>query len=67
MRLATTTVRISGIVGIFCALLACLVLWILLTDPVAVATAVNDRSLGAILCTLVRTFGDLVRVLLRYL
>jgi uncharacterized membrane-anchored protein len=67
MRLASTTLRAAGIIAIICALVASLVLWILLTDPVAVATAVNDGNLGAILSSLARTLGDAVRVLLRYL
>ena len=67
MRLTATTVRVSGILGIACALVATLVLWILLTDPVAVANAVNDGGLGTIFCTLVRALGDALRVLFRYL
>ena len=67
MKLASRTLRVSGILAVTCALLATLVLWILLTDPVAVATAVNDRNPGTMLCLLARTLGDVLRVLLRYL
>ena len=68
MRLSsTTTLTATGILGITCALLAAVTLWILLTDPVTVATAVHEGSLAAILHALARALGETLRTLLRYL
>jgi len=68
MRLSsTTTLTATGILGITCALLAAVTLWILLTDPVTVATSVHEGSYAAILHSLARTLGETLRTLLSYL
>ena len=67
MRLRTTALSLVGSVGVVCTLLATQVLWLLLNDPVTVATSVGDRRLGDMLTTLGRALGDALMSLLRYL
>ena len=68
MRLSpTTTLTATGLVGITSALLAAATLWILLTDPVTVATAVHEGNLTAVLHSLARALGETIRTLLSYL
>ncbi len=67
-RLRSTALTVIGSVGVLCTLLATQVLWLLLNDPVTVATSVSgDHRLGDMLVTLGRTLGDALMSLLRYL
>ncbi len=66
-RLQSTALTVVGTVGILCTLLATQLLWLLLNDPVTVATSVSDHRLGDMLVTLGRTLGDALMSLLRYL
>jgi hypothetical protein len=68
MKLSSTTaVTATGLIGISSALLAAATLWIVLTDPVTVATAVHEGSLAAILYSLARALGDWLRMVISYL
>ncbi len=67
MRLRTTALTVAGTTAILCALLATQVLWLLLNDPVTVATSMSDHHLGDMLVTLGRAVGDAILTLLRYL
>jgi hypothetical protein len=68
MKLSSTTaVTATGLIGITSALLAAATLWIVLTDPVTVATAVHEGSLTAILYSLARALGETLQALLSHL
>jgi len=67
MRLASTGLTATGVLGITCALLAIVTLWMLLTDPLTVATAVSDGGLAAMLDRLGHALEEAVRALLKYL
>ena len=68
MRLSsTTTLTATGILGITAALLAALMLWILLTDPMTVATAVHGGDFTPLLHSLARVLRETLRTFLSYL
>ena len=67
MSLAGTTIKVTGALGVFCLVLAACTLWVVLTDPVTVATAVDTRDLTSILGLLTRAFTDAFRTVVRYL
>ncbi len=67
MKLRNTALTVAGATGILCTALAMQVLWLLLNDPVTVATSVSDHRLGDMLVTLGRALGDALVSLLRYL
>mgnify|MGYP007042368308 FL=1 len=67
MRVPLTAFTVAGIVAIACMVLAAATLWLLFTDPVTVANAVNEGSLSAILQSLANALLETVRTLLQYL
>jgi len=67
MRVPLTALTVAGIVAIACMVLAAATLWLLFTDPVTVANAVNEGSLSAILQSLANALLETVRTLLQYL
>ncbi len=48
-------------------MLAACTVWIVLTDPVTVATAVDTRDLSSIFGLLTRAVSDALRAVVRYL
>jgi hypothetical protein len=67
MTLASTSFKVTGILAVLCLMLAFCTLWVVLTDPVTVATAVDTRDLTSILGLLTRAFADAFRTVVRYL
>ena len=67
MRVRSITLTVAGVVAIACSLLAAGILWVLFTDPVTVATTVNDHRLDEMFTSLARTLGDALLTILRYL
>jgi hypothetical protein len=67
MSLAGITFKVTGMLAVFCLVLAACTLWIVLTDPVTVATAVDTRDLAPIFGLLTRAFADAFRAVVRYL
>ena len=67
MSIAGTTFKLTGMLAVVCLLLAACALWVVLTDPVTVATAVDAHDLTSILGLLTRAFTDAFRAVVRYL
>jgi hypothetical protein len=67
MSVADTSFKVTGSLAMLCLVLFGCTLWIVLTDPVTVATAVNTHDLASILGLLTRAFTDAFRAVVRYL
>jgi len=67
MTLAAATVKTSGAIAVICVFLAASTIWLVLSDPVAVATAVNTGDLSSVYALVTRVLADAVRSVLRYL
>jgi hypothetical protein len=59
--------RATGFLGAACAVVASATIWLVLTDPVTTADAVQRRDLLPLLAALAQAVGDSVRTLLCYL
>ena len=67
MSLTRIGMRVAGAVGIIAATLAAATNWLLLTDPVTVADAVNEQDVTPFVRQLARVLYDAVLRLARYL
>ena len=67
MTFAVATLRASGAVAVMCVLLAASTIWLVLSDPVAVATAVNTGDIAPIYSFLTQALTDALQAVLRYL
>ncbi len=67
MTLAATTLRATGTLAVLCAVLAVATIWVVLTDPVTVTTAVNTGDLSSVFHLLTRALSDAFHALVRYL
>jgi hypothetical protein len=67
MSMADTSFKLSGVLAAFCLVLAACTVWVVLTDPVTVATAVDTQDLSSILGLLTRAVADAFRAVARYL
>jgi len=67
MSLADTSFKVSGFLAVFCLVLAACTVWVVLTDPVTVATAVDTHDLSSLFGVLTRAFSDVFRTVVRYL
>lgn len=67
MTMATATLRASGVMAVMCVFLAASMIWLVLSDPVAVATAVNTGDLSSLYTVVSRALTDALRAVLRYL
>jgi hypothetical protein len=67
MSLADNSFRVGGFLAALCLVLAACTVWIVLTDPVTVATAVDTRDLSSIFGLLTRAVTDALRAVVRYL
>ena len=67
MSLAATTLKATGVLAVFCTALAACTIWVVLTDPVTVATAVDTGDLSSIFGLLTHAFADAFRTVVRYL
>ncbi len=61
------TIKATGIFAVACSFLAAATIWLILSNPVAVATAVNNGDLPAMLSLLTHAFVDAFQALVRYL
>jgi hypothetical protein len=67
MSLAATTLKATGALAVFCTVLAACTIWVVLSDPVTVATAVDAGDLSPIFGLLSRAFSDVFHSVVRYL
>jgi hypothetical protein len=67
MTFAVATLRAGGAVAVMCLVLAASTIWLVLSDPVAVATAVNTGDLAPIYTFLSHALVDAFQTVLRYL
>jgi hypothetical protein len=61
------SVSVFGAIAAICILLSVATIWILLTDPVTVATAVNEGDIAPLVQDFANLILDALRGLLRYL
>ena len=62
-----TLLSLLGLIGIAALLAAVSLVWLVLSQPVAVADAVSSGQYQPLLATLAQGFGDLFRALARLL
>lgn len=62
-----TSLKASGIIAITCVVLAVSSIWLVLSDPVAVATAVQTGDFSSAYTLVSHAIADALRTLLRYL
>jgi hypothetical protein len=67
MELQRLGVSLFGFVAIASLVLAAATVWLLLTNPVTVATAVNDGEISPLVRELARVLLDALAGLLKYL
>jgi len=67
MRLQPLGVSLFGLIAIVSVVLAAATVWLLLTNPVTVATAVNDGEISPLVRELARVLLDALAGLLKYL
>ena len=66
MSLARIGMSVAGVVGVLAATLAAATIWLLLTDPVTVADAVNDQDVAPFVRQLANVILQALRQLVRY-
>jgi hypothetical protein len=67
MSIAAASLRASGIIAITCVVLAVSTIWLVLSDPVAVATAVQAGDLSSAYTLFSHALTEALRTLLKYL
>ncbi len=67
MSISAISLRASGIVAVTCAVIAVSTLWLVLSNPVAVATAVQSSDLSSAYAVVSHALAEAFRALLRYL
>jgi len=67
MGLARASVSLFGMVAVFSAVLAGATIWLLLTNPVTVADAVNQGDVSPLVKELAQVVYEALRGLLKYL
>ncbi len=67
MKLQQLSVSLFGAVAVISAVLAIAIIWLLLTNPVTVAHAVNDGEITPLVRSLAQVLFDALRGLLKYL
>jgi hypothetical protein len=67
MTFAVATLRVSGVVAVMCVLLAASSIWLVLSDPVSVATAVSTGDLTPVYAFITHALVDALEAVLRYL
>jgi hypothetical protein len=67
MSIAAVSLKVSGIIAVACVVLAVSAIWLVLSDPVAVATAVQSGDLSSAYTLFSHAVVDALRTLLRYL
>jgi ABC-type phosphate transport system permease subunit len=67
MRLQGFGMSLFGVIAIVSGVLAAATVWLLLTNPITVATAVNDGEISPLVRELARLLLDALAGLLKYL
>ena len=67
MTFAVASLKVAGAIAVMCVVLAASTIWLVLSDPVAVATAVNTGDLAPVYSFISRAFVDALQAILRYL
>ena len=67
MRLQRIGISLVGLITIISIVLAAATVWLLLTNPVTVATAVNEGEVSPLVRELARVLLDALAGLLKYL
>ena len=67
MRLQRLSVSLFGLIAVVSVLLAGATVWLLLTNPVTVANAVNDGEVSPLVRELAQALFSALRGLLKYL
>jgi hypothetical protein len=67
MRLQRLSVSLFGAITVVSVVLAVATVWLFLTSPVTVATAVNEGDVSPLVRNLAQAIVDALRGLLRYL
>jgi len=67
MRFQRVGVSLAGLIAIVSVVLAAATVWLLLTNPVTVATAVNEGEISPLVRELARVLLDALAGLPRYL
>jgi hypothetical protein len=67
MRLQRLSVSLFGLIAVVSVLLAGATVWLLLTNPVTVANAVNEGEISPLVRELAQALFSALRGLLRYL
>ncbi len=58
---------VAGVIAVLAAIVAAATIWLVLTDPVTVATSVDDGELSPLLKQLAAVIYDAIAALLRFL
>lgn len=67
MHIARVSVSLFATIAVLAAMLAGATIWLLLTDPVTVADAVNQGGVSPLISELANALFDAFRGLLKYL
>jgi len=67
MGLARVSISLFGVVAVMAAALAATTIWLMLTDPVTVADAVNEGNVSPLVRALASVLYDAFRGILKYL
>lgn len=67
MPLARFSVSLFGAIAVMAAVVACATIWLILTDPVTVADAVNEGQVTPFVRELGQVIFDALRGILKYL
>ena len=67
MTFAVASLKAAGAIAVMCVVLAASTIWLVLSDPVAVATAVNTGDLAPVYTFISRALVDALQAVLRYL
>jgi hypothetical protein len=67
MTFAVASLKAAGAVAVMCVVLAASTIWLVLSDPVDVATAVNTGDLAPVYTFISRAVVDALQAVLRYL
>ena len=67
MTFAVASLKAAGAVAVMCVVLAGSTIWLVLSDPVAVATAVSTGDLAPVYTFISHALVDALQAVLRYL
>lgn len=67
MRVQNVGISLFGLIALVSVVLAAATIWLFLTEPVTVATAVNEGEISPIVRELARVLLDALAGLLKYL